>query len=383
MFKHIYRISRSIFNNLFKFKYLDLKEEDKYLVFKETKKYNVDLSKLDIRWRDKFDFVNNWEQEAYIMHYPNVCYIEPIFGYAINKDKKYLLHTKAGSWGFLFGSNNDKTPPPDRFVFMLKRRKAIKLGKAISLNSHANFGKNYWAAYNHVLGQLCLLKRNGIDLQLPIIIPKSMFETTFFQQIIKLNQTLQELKWIVRDDINYDFKHAQYYECSELYTAKAISYCKEYLIHPLSLFDNINSNEKDSINRKIFLTRSNKRARHIRNNEEIEKIISSYGFEIIDTDNMTVKEQILLFRNVSMMIALHGAGNINMIFRYPKQLKFLELNTISYIPSSYMIIAQQFGYDYDLFFGSELDGGAHSRSSFYIDPTDLKNKLEEWIKIKQ
>lgn len=382
MLKIIYRLIRNFFNKIFKFKYMDLQEESKYLIYSNIDNYyHIDYDKLDSRWRNRYTFVNTWQQETYVMHYPQSCYIEPIYGYAITKNNQYLLHSKAGSYKYLlFGSSYGKTPPPDRFVFFLKKRKAIKLDKAISLNTQENFGKNYYAAYNGALGQLYMMEKYGVDLTLPVIVPKSLFETKFFQQIISLSPKLKNINWITRNDIDYDFKNAQYFQCRELYTARAVPYSKTVLIPLTEWFDNIQPQDNAPNDRKVFLTRSLNRPRHLRNKEEIEHIVSSLGFEIIDTDNLTVKEQIQLFRNVSMLIAMHGAGNINIMFRYPKKLKFLDIQIPELVSSGYLIVAAGMEFDYDIYWGTGLDGDIDRVSSFYIDPNDFKEKIINWIK---
>lgn len=382
MIKHFYRLFRNIFNKIFKFKYMDLQEESKFLIYSSIDKYyHIDYDKLDSRWRNHYIYINSWEQETYVMHFTQKCYIEPIYGYAITNGNKYLLHSKAGSYKFLlFGSSYGKTPPPDRFVYYLKKRKAVKFDKAISLNTQENFGKNYFAAYNGALGQLFMMEKYGVDLTIPVIVPKSLFETKFFQQIISLSPKLKNINWITRNDIDYDFKNAQYFQCRELYTARAVPYSKTVLIPLTKWFDNIQPQNDTSNDRKVFLTRSLNRPRHLRNKEEIEHIVSSLGFEIIDTDELTVKEQIQLFRNVSMLIAMHGAGNINIIFRYPKKLKFLDIQIPELVSSGYLIVAAGMEFDYDIYWGTGLDGDIDRVSSFYIDPNDFKEKIINWIK---
>lgn len=383
MIKHFYRLFRTIFNKIFKFKYMDLQEECKYLIYSNIDYYyHIDYDKLDSRWRNRYTFVNTWQQETYVMHFTQKCYIEPIYGYAITNANEYLLHSKAGSYKYiLFGSSYGKTPPPDRFVYFLKKRKAVKLDKAISLNTQENFGKNYFAAYNGALGQLYMMEKYGVDLTLPVIVPKSLFETKFFQQIISLSPKLKNINWITRNDIDYDFKNAQYFQCRELYTARAVPYSKTVLIPLTKWFDNIQPQNYAPNDRKVFLTRSLNRPRHLRNKEEIEHIVSSLGFKIIDTDELTVKEQIQIFRNVSMLIAMHGAGNINMIFRYPKHLNLLEIHTPGWPATSYEIIASELDYEYDIYWGTDLEkDDNNNNTSFYIDPYDFKEKVINWIK---
>ncbi|MBE0670977.1 MAG: DUF563 domain-containing protein [Anaerolineales bacterium] len=69
--------------------------------------------------------------------------------------------------------------------------------------------------------------------------------------------------------------------------------------------------------RKLYLTRR-KGLRALGNQEEIERILSEYDFEIIDLEYASLDFQIKLFSQASMVVAPTGATLTNMLFCQPR-----------------------------------------------------------------
>ena len=66
--------------------------------------------------------------------------------------------------------------------------------------------------------------------------------------------------------------------------------------------------------RAIFLTRKRHLERAPRNLLELEARMLEMGIEVVDTYDFTVNEQIALFRDSKLIIALSGASLTNMMF---------------------------------------------------------------------
>lgn len=75
--------------------------------------------------------------------------------------------------------------------------------------------------------------------------------------------------------------------------------------------------------RNIFLTRPS-HSRGIVNIKDLYKIASNYGFEIITPEKMSLKEQIMLFKNVNVLITPCGSALVNTLFM-PENSKVLSL----------------------------------------------------------
>jgi capsular polysaccharide biosynthesis protein len=98
---------------------------------------------------------------------------------------------------------------------------------------------------------------------------------------------------------------------------------------------------------KILLVRSKRATRHVLNDDELAAVARSYGFRPVDTAGMTVDEQIQLMQGARYLIAVHGAGMINMIFRRNAPLSVLELHPAGYQTGDFGEISRQFAYRYD------------------------------------
>ena len=56
------------------------------------------------------------------------------------------------------------------------------------------------------------------------------------------------------------------------------------------------------------------RGRRLLNEEEIARIASEQGFEIIRAEELAFENQVMLFSEASVITGPHGAGFVNMVF---------------------------------------------------------------------
>ena len=97
-------------------------------------------------------------------------------------------------------------------------------------------------------------------------------------------------------------------------------------------------------NRKIFLTRKGRR--RFENQEELESIASSKGYEVIDTDGMGISEQIDLFRSATHIASNHGAGLTNLVYANPGT-QVLELFSPKWLNDCYFRLSSICKLDYE------------------------------------
>lgn len=96
--------------------------------------------------------------------------------------------------------------------------------------------------------------------------------------------------------------------------------------------------------KKIYISRRQAQRRRVLNETELEKLLLKYDFEIHETDNMSLDEQIALFSNCSVLFLLHGAGLTNMLFM-PDSSTVIELRTNSgYLPNCFFNLANAIGH---------------------------------------
>lgn len=85
----------------------------------------------------------------------------------------------------------------------------------------------------------------------------------------------------------------------------------------------------DSGKRRLYLTRRGDEKRRMVNEDELEAVLRSRGFEIIDTAALSVDAQIAAFRDAEIIIAATGAALTNCLF-CPPGAKVFELQPTNY-----------------------------------------------------
>jgi capsular polysaccharide biosynthesis protein len=190
------------------------------------------------------------------------------------------------------------------------RKRYKKLSSATWVTNQ--FSKNYFHWFNDVLPRLMLLEQSGIKC------PIMLFEDVAAQQYVQ--ETLSTLGWEhVTVSLNTVCKIDHLY-LPDMTAADGSQ-------HPLyfrSVCRKLIGNYKTP-KRKIFISRQDSPYRNIIPNAPFEALLSAKGIEIVKTDNMSVAEQISLFKECSHLIAVHGAGLTNMAFMPEGKGKVLEI----------------------------------------------------------
>ena len=111
---------------------------------------------------------------------------------------------------------------------------------------------------------------------------------------------------------NYQFDMAYY---SSFLSKEAVHRPSARLI---TLFDEFATRHCSSIRghrlKNVYITRVGAAKRSIENEAEVCALVNKFGFEVIQTEKMSIDEQISLFRGVSNVVAPHGAGLVNLLY---------------------------------------------------------------------
>jgi Capsular polysaccharide biosynthesis protein len=137
----------------------------------------------------------------------------------------------------------------------------------------------------------------------------------------------------------------------------------------------------DGSERRVFLIRGANRRRGLRNAEAITEILKPYGFEAIDTDNLSLPEQAQLFANCRHLVGIHGAGLTNMIHRRGQPMSLFELHAPPYLIKNfnpcYHNMAVALGYDYGAMQGKDQNPETHN---FVVDETIFSERFAAfWV----
>lgn len=81
--------------------------------------------------------------------------------------------------------------------------------------------------------------------------------------------------------------------------------------------------------KKIYLKRGNGTDRKLLNEDSIISALKNYGFEIIDTGNLSIYEQVSLVQQAKIIVSVHGAALTNLLFS-PDNLMVVELFSSDY-----------------------------------------------------
>ena len=95
----------------------------------------------------------------------------------------------------------------------------------------------------------------------------------------------------------------------------------------------------------IYVSRAHATRRRLPHENEIEKIFSEKDFEIIHGEELTFRDQINIFSRAETIIAPHGAGLSNMIWR-SGPCRIVEIFTTDWLNDCYARLSTLLGFDY-------------------------------------
>ncbi|HMG93395.1 MAG TPA: glycosyltransferase family 61 protein [Chryseolinea sp.] len=290
----------------------------------------------------------NWKQDQYLIVYRGPAYIEPKVGWGVTQSRRLIYP----SLGF---SRAPYVHKPSWIQAYIKKNKVVLLGNVVSLRDTGE--ENYFHFFNDVISKLLFLQERNFELsKYVIVISDKLWDKAYFQYYLN-NTFIGSLKWHIQKDEWVHFESAVF--------CKPYTHSVRFLTRSASLVNPLRKGERE---RKVFLTRHARTSRSLSNCDEIYDVVRKFGFEVVDASELPFNEQVELFANTRSLIAIHGAGLINMIFRGGMPLDLLEiLPSETYIPFHYIMIAKVYGYSYDVILGSRLSGD----STFRVNPSDV------------
>jgi hypothetical protein len=303
----------------------------------------------------------NWTQDQYLLHYHQPGFIESKTGWGISLNKKLIYP----SLGFASAPHIHK---PNFFETYFKKPRIIRLQKVISLRDTGE--ENYFHFFNDVLTKLFFLRDHHFPLNdYVVVISEGLFQKEYFQYFLK-NSFLMEL--------NLYAQREEWIRFDEAIFCKPFTHTKMYLDEIINLVKPKLMNG----DKRLFLTRPPNSLRFIENINEIEKVLNKNNFEIIDTSLLSFGEQIQLFSQCRYLVAIHGAGICNILFRAGKPLSILEIVQPSeYVPFHYIMMSKIYNYNYSVMLGRKgREGGI---GGFAVNPEEFDAKLSQLLHIGQ
>lgn len=270
------------------------------------------------------------------------CYIEP-------------------SRGFVFGPRGQRLLDPFNYYFMLDEiplRRAVSLATnrdriqalncAVSLRCFTE--GNYWHFYDDVLSKLRLVDGLGLAPDVPLLVGERLWQQRFFREAISRGR-LRERNWM---------QHTAMVRVDRLIIAVPMSFQRVNVQYALSALEAPPSSASE---RRLFVTRSANQRRQLVNVGDLVSVLEHFRFEIVDPDGMSLADQMALFGSGRLVVANHGSGLANLIFRIGQPVRVVEMFPPDYIHPHFVWLAQAFGFDYDALVGEATGGG-----DFRIEP---------------
>ncbi len=286
------------------------------------------------------------------------CAIEPKFGWAIDLKFNKLIFDSIpyNSW--------IESYHPSAIYYLINVKNAKNYEKVVSIRMIRGGANNYWHFFHDLIGQVYLAKKFNLD-SLPFLISLDLYRQPYFKQALDLSPYLKKINWVVHSDL----------------IKVKIAYFIQVKINGIEQFNFMRSIFPNSFlyNQKyeyIYLKRNNNRLRHIKNNDEIELIAKKNKFTVIDADNLSLLEQILLFSQANIIISPHGAGLTNIVFSDYKKLTIIEIFPGNYIMPHYYWLAKQLNITYRAVVANNLE----NNSAFRVDPVLFEETISKIIK---
>jgi len=131
-----------------------------------------------------------------------------------------------------------------------------------------------------------------------------------------------------------------------------------------------------SSGRRLFLSRSLAPTRHIRNEAAVIAALSAYGFETVNAERLTFRQQVELFSAAEAVVAPHGAGTSNIVFG--EHIAVLEILQPQYLNLCYYALAGACEHDYSYMFAEPV-GRPGKESDLFVSVEHLIESVERML----
>lgn len=227
------------------------------------------------------------------------------------------------------------------------------------------WSKNYFHWVLECLPRILTIRDLGLNI--PILLPEHIYKAPYVQD---------SLRDFNLEAITFNFR--QSVKVKNLLLPSHDSPCAfdpEYLNKVVQGYLYLDSPKESNANKKVYISRRGALKRKIENEEELIPFLKKEGFEIVQMEHLSFKQQRELMRETKVLVSLHGAGLANMIFM-PKESIVIELHPdVERYNSCFYHLAAAIGIGYCYSF----EKGNHSNPQEADIIVDLPN-LQEILK---
>ena len=219
---------------------------------------------------------------------------------------------------------------------------------------------NYYHCFDDLLPRLRLIKELDLPDDVTVLVGRKLYEARYFQEAIA-RSSFEAIRFVPHINV----VHADRVVFGHTGSLRVENF--EFNVRSLG----VKAPEPDP-GRRLFLTRSRARGRYLSNEDEVEAEMRAAGFEAIETDGMSLDDQIELFSGAAAVVAVHGAGAANIQFRMGRPMALVELFAPDYVRPPFAWLCRELGFRYDAVLGSPFDADG----AFAVDPRTLRTRVE-------
>lgn len=245
------------------------------------------------------------------------------------------------------------------------------IDRAIMFDSEGLLG-NYYHFLIDAIPKLYIIDEYEYLKGLPLIVRSLPINKPFFQYMLKKNifngRPIIELR-----------KEDKWTHVKELYLVRALRNNKESLLKTINYCMPEDKLRSDRKYERIYIKRSERTGRFILNCDEIENFLKKNNFVIINPDNCSFEEQIIVFRNSKYIIGAHGAGLTNLIFAYKNNPRILEISPNNRVTAFYYFLANTLNCYYDCVLGTSVDRYQASEGGVSIEMNKFKLAFDKLL----
>jgi len=306
-------------------------------------------------------------QPSYVCRYVGDCLLEPRYGYVI--DRPFQLVDR--SMPFTEWSRDPDVrdligfPSVSRVgVAQLGRADTVREDRVLSLRFH--WETNYFHFLNDILPRLRLADAHGVERDVPVVVAERLARQPFFQSAFPDGHVAGRRVIVQRP--------GTFIACREVILVNPGRTSAE---NAEFVADLLGAPRVPTGDRRLFLDRAASRGRSITNKHELAPLLDRHQLEVVDAAALTVPEQVSLFSSAALIVAIHGAGLANMIFRRHAHCSIVEILPPTESPPWFFHLADALGFDYVAVRGRSLTHAYDRRLPFAVDPVELEQHLLE------
>ncbi len=260
-----------------------------------------------------------------------------------------------------------------------KEDKAIWMG--------GNFSWNYYHLLYEFIIKFRILEKLKIPAEIPVLIDSVCLEIPQFQELVDMVNHKGRRIIAVNKKHSYALNELYYINCPNLIPPNLVNdheILPEDVQFDTSLLQDLRNyllpfSSGRKFPSRIFISRKNASGRRTFNEEEIIKLFSGYGFEVVYPETMSIRDQIALFNQAEYIAGGTGAAFTNLLFGSDTctaivfnktRLPFSGFSTIAYISGVDLRYITE-----EATQGNQLK---NTHDSFEIDLLHIQKLLQKW-----